>query len=330
MSPAWILKRPVSNGVRYEVRFRLGGRGPQLYGGRFKTRKEALARARWIEGELAAMRVPSIHALRDQPPGRSLAEWGRMWADSRIDVGEATRDNYRKHMARWGKIASLDPAAMTHADVSRWVATLTDLKASSVKRYITTLRQVLDFAGVDPNPARDERVKLPRVAHVEVEPPSGAEVEAIIAHIRLRWRLPIRVLEATGMRVGELCALTWGDVDWSGERFRVRQGKTASARRWVQVPGALLADLADSTPPDDRAADRFVFPMTGQDLRQAMRRACRSAGVPAYSPHDLRHRRVSVWHREGVPFREIAARVGHSRTSLTADQYTHVLMSEED
>ena len=38
---------------------------------------------------------------------------------------------------------------------------------------------------------------------------------------------------------------------------------------------------------------------------------------------------MSVWHREGVPFREIAARAGHSRTSLTADTYTHVLLAEE-
>lgn len=41
-------------------------------------------------------------------------------------------------------------------------------------------------------------------------------------------------------------------------------------------------------------------------------------------------RRASIWHREGVPFREIAARVGHTRTSPTADTYTHVLLGEED
>lgn len=38
------------------------------------------------------------------------------------------------------------------------------------------------------------------------------------------------------MRVGELAALAWGDVDEAGCRFRVKQGKTASARRWVAVP----------------------------------------------------------------------------------------------
>jgi integrase len=61
-----------------------------------------------------------------------------------------------------------------------------------------------------------------------------------------------------------------------------------------------------------------------------MGRACQAAGIPRYSPHDLRHRRASIWHREGVPMREIAARVGHARTSLTMDTYSHVLLSEDD
>lgn len=102
------------------------------------------------------------------------------------------------------------------------------------------------------------------------------------------------------------------------------------ARRWVQVPADLFVQILDLVPFEDRTGDRAVFSMTGQDLRQAMRRACEAAGIPTFSPHDLRHRRVSLWHREGVSFREIAARVGHSRTSLTADTYSHVLLSEED
>lgn len=329
MSPGWIIRRPIGEGVRYEVRFRLGGRGPQLYGGRFKRRKEAEARLRWIESEIASMRVPDVRSLRERPVSRTLAEWGAAWADSRVDVAPETARNYLKHMARWGALGKMPAERIAPADVQRWVSTLADLKPSSVKRYVTTLRQVLDYAGIEPNPARDPNVKLPKVGRVEVEPPSAAEVEAIVAHVRPQWRLPIRLLEATGMRIGELCGLTWSDVDFAGLRFRVREGKTTAARRWVQVPEYLMAQVDALVPPDDRSAERRLFAMTGQDLRQAMRRACRAAGITAYSPHDLRHRRVSLWHREGVPFREIAARVGHSRTSLTVDTYSHVLLTEE-
>jgi integrase len=52
-----------------------------------------------------------------------------------------------------------------------------------------------------------------------------------------------------------------------------------------------------------RAADRKVFEdITGDRLRTALTRACTAAGVPTFSPHDLRHRRVSLLHLGGVPF----------------------------
>jgi integrase len=82
-----------------------------------------------------------------------------------------------------------------------------------VRNYLGTLRLVLDFAELDPNPARDRRVKLPRPEENVPNPPSAAEVATIVENAPQRWRLAIRVLEQTGMRIGELVGLEWGDVD---------------------------------------------------------------------------------------------------------------------
>src|SRR6185503_15357779 len=146
-----------------------------------------------------------------------------------------------------------DPATITSSDVQEWIAGLT-LKPSSIRRYVATLRAVLDFAGVDPNPARDSRVKLPREERAVVDPPTAADVDTIIAAVPARWRLPLRVLEQTGMRVGELQALTWGDVDEQVLRFRVKAGKTAAARRWVAVPDWLMLEVAAVCRREDRTA----------------------------------------------------------------------------
>ena len=48
-------------------------------------------------------------------------------------------------------------------------------------------------------------------------------------------------------------------------------------------------------------------------------------GMPVFSPHDLRHRRISLLHRQGRSWAEIARFVGQSKLSLTADTYTHVI-----
>jgi integrase len=60
-----------------------------------------------------------------------------------------------------------------------------------------------------------------------------------------------------------------------------------------------------------------------------MARACRTAGIPHFHPHDLRHRRTSLWHGQGVPEKELSQRVGHARASMTLDVYSHVMPLDE-
>jgi integrase len=59
-------------------------------------------------------------------------------------------------------------------------------------------------------------------------------------------------------------------------------------------------------------------------------RACTAAGVPTFSPHDLRHRRVSLLHLAGMPWARIGEIVGHDDLVTTARTYTHVLVSEAE
>lgn len=52
--------------------------------------------------------------------------------------------------------------------------------------------------------------------------------------------------------------------------------------------------------------------------------------MPEFSPHDLRHRRVSVLHLQGMPWAPIGEHVGQSDLSTTASTYTHVLIDETE
>lgn len=153
-------------------------------------------------------------------------------------------------------------------------------------------------------------------------------MEAIIVAAPAKRRLVLTVLAETGARVSEVCNLEWSDVDQAGERFRVRTGKTAAARRWVPISSELVAEIVRETPPDDRTGR--IFPgVTPAVVQNVMKRACQSAGIPHFHPHDLPHRWISVQHKRGVPMTEISAHVGHSRTSLTWDTYSHVMIDEE-
>lgn len=318
------------------MRYRWGGRAFKLlHLGSRSTEREAKALRDWAAGELIAGRDPrsSLSAMREAASRPKLAfgldgVWDAFIA-ARLDTAEGTRLNYRKAKDAFSPLlGSRDVGALRVADIQSAVGRLSEsLSPTTLAKYVNTLRQVLDFVEVEPNVARDRRVKLPPVVREEPEPPDAGAVVAMLARLTARWRLAFVTAEQTGMRVGEIASVAWRDVDVAGSRFRMRARETKSRRgKWVPVPAWLMDELEAVCPLEDRLPDRHVFPRVDEaGLRNAMLRACRTARIPVYSPHDLRHRRITIWHHVGVPMREIQERVGHSRASITLDVYSHVM-----
>ena len=84
--------------------------------------------------------------------------------------------------------------------------------------------------------------------------------------------------------------------------------------------------VTELVPREDRDTAGQVFHGFNQDAYRAeLTRCCRAAGVPHFSPHGLRHRRISLWHHQGVPWATIGQRVGQRNLSTTANNYTHVM-----
>jgi len=191
----------------------------------------------------------------------------------------------------------------------------------------------IDHAGVQPNPARDRlTVKLPREERRELNPPTAEHERSGRALLPTRYRLPALLLDATGMRIGELEALTWGDVDEPRQRWRVSGAVAKTGRaRWVPVPDVLFKAVTRLVAREDRVPERPVFQGFGGDrFRTAVTRACTAAGVPAFSPHDLRHRGVSLLHLGGMPWARIGELVGHDDLVTTARTYTHVVADDAE
>ena len=333
MASASIVRRTTPRGKRrFVVQYRLGGRDSRTrHGGSFGTLREAEMRLQWISGELAAGRVPDLGMNRAPIAVETFRVLADRYLDTRIDATENTLKTYRQAFKHLGKLEHVDPHTVTLADVQEWVSGLS-LAPASVRKYLDALRQVLDFAGVEPNPARSQRLRLPRADSEEVNPPTFQHVAALLDAITPKYRRHVELLNWTGLRVGELQALTWGDLDFPGHRLRVARGRTkgrTAGRRMIPLPSDLLADLASLVPLEDRDLDAPVFPGLSDDgLRNAMSRACKLAGVPAFGPHDLRHRYISLLVLAGVPASVVKGFVGHARASMTLDVYSHVLLDE--
>src|SRR3954447_9525810 len=197
MPSSWIVARATKDGRRrYLVRYRLGGReSVQCYAGSFPTRAEANDRRRWVDGELAAMRVPDLSTLRVAPArAPTLAEAVAAYRASRIDVAEATRINIGTSLNLI--VATLDPSrrvdAVSPQEIADAVARLhaSGYKRETIRKAITHLACAFDFSAIEPNPVRDKlRVRLPRGEVRKPEPPTAEHVEAVYRLLHSKHRL---------------------------------------------------------------------------------------------------------------------------------------------
>lgn len=245
MASVWIRTRPTKDdGKRYRVEYRLGGRESRShYGGSFRTMRDAKTRRDWIAGELAALRAPDLARRRDRALPPTLADAAQRWQESRVDVAEATRLQHRTALRKaLPALGKRRLNAITAQDLADLVARLDaeGAKRESIRKVVNAVAMVLDHAGVVPNPARDRvRIRLPREQRPENAPPAAKHVLAVHGLLPSRYRLPLLVLNATGMRLGKLERLTWGDVDEPRGRWRVSQAVSKTGRgRWVQAPPA--------------------------------------------------------------------------------------------
>lgn len=144
----------------------------------------------------------------------------------------------------------------------------------------------------------------------------------------------------TGIRMGELLALTPADFNFKKKTLRINKSyqrlkgedvistpKTKNSVRTVIMPQFLCDEMQDclklyySLKPDDR-----IFPVTKYYLNHEMERGCKASGVKKIRVHDLRHSHVSLLINMGYTALAIGKRVGHSAEKITY-RYAHLFPS---
>jgi integrase len=336
VASTWITTRVTKAGAkRYRVEFRLGGReAPTRYGGSFPTKREALERKAWLAGELAGKRVPDLNWNESTSP--TFEQVARNWQAARVDIAESTREQHRIQLDKL--LPLIGGRRIDTLGAQDFIDVVANLHAQGVARE--TIRKslgagamALDHAGLTPNPARDRSIKLPREEPEQINPPSAADVERVYRRIPPKHGLALLWLDWSGARISSVDHTLVGDYDESRRRVRLRAATTKTRRAlWVELHPA-LAEAIEATLPHRRFRDpeARLFAESGADaLRTAIAKACRAEGIPLWSPHDLRHRRISLLHLRGVPWARIAEFVGQRDLTVTANTYTHVLADETE
>jgi integrase/recombinase XerC len=209
------------------------------------------------------------------------------------------------------------------------------LAPSSVARKLAAVRSCFRFlarrGAAAANPARQvpgprQPRRLPGFlpkdeSHALLDRDPGVTEAARRDHALLEF------LYATGLRVGECCALDVGDLERDRGRVRVR-GKGRKER--VVPVGEVALRALDGYLPLRRAPGGPLFTnlrggrLTVRSAGRIVRREARRAGLDQrVTPHTLRHTFATHMLGEGADLRLIQELLGHSRLSTT-QRYTHV------
>jgi integrase len=319
---------------RYQVRYQAPDGSEQSAPETFDRKRDAelwlsnaqteQARGTWIDPKAGAV---------------LFREFATTWIAERQGLAETSRERYQAafRLQLEPTLGDLALRDITEAVVRRWYKDLLDggTGRPSVTKAYRVLRAILNTAVDDDlirrNPCRirgggidkpEERpvLDVPQVMHL-------AEV------IEPRYRALILLATFTGLRFGELAALTRTDLDLRAGLVHVRRGqvelsngtllirppKSEAGKRTVNIPTAILPDLAEHLDTySGPGADGRIFTMGGggamrrQNFGPLWIKTIRAAGLPPVHFHDLRHTGNTLAAATGASLRELMARMGHA------------------
>jgi integrase len=228
--------------------------------------------------------------------------------------------------------------------VQRWYSGLTSrkrLSTGTAVRHFNVMHHMMDKAaaiwsketGIDRNPADFVEVNRPndqRERYLSVEELVSLKGALDAKMFRLgskainqtfyRLRLLVLIALTTGMRIAEIFALTWNDIQYREGLIAVRSQLKKGKIRYVPLTPDLAGEIQRY--PRELGQDRIFPPKsraTGgrQRVEGSFVTLLEAAGIKEFRFHDLRHTFASWYMMNGGDIYELARILGHSNLKMT-------------
>lgn len=299
-------------------------------------------------------RVPTFHEFAEQ--------W---WLRNERQLAPSTQVDYRwrlqNHLLPY--FAEYPVDEITFDLVERYIAAKLaedePLSARSINMTLTLMAAILEGAVdrglVARNPAKGKprrvREREPRRTYLETAEQIAALLQAAGELDRdaredrqhVHRRAIVATLIMAGLRIGELCALRWRDVDLANGWITVGESKTAAGRRKVKIRGALRDELLTIRAAASVDPDAFVFgTRTGamQSRENIRNRVLAAATIRAsewlvkagygplpehLTPHSLRRTFASMLYALGEDPGVVMDEMGHTDPALALRVYRQTM-----
>jgi len=279
--------------------------------------------------------------------GESLEQYANAWLDAASGNLKAStvrfyRDNLRRHVLPL--LGARRLAAVSRSDARDLIASLRKkgLKLNPIKGIARTLSTVLSQAVEDDKIAANPALRMGRYLRRgdepkrQIEPLTRAEATHLVCVAQRdfpRWSSWILCALRTAMRLGELNALQWGDIDWNGRFIVVRRnlvrGVLTSPKSHRERKVDMSLQLRDALAqwhrvlatrwmkkgqpmPDWVFPSREGAPLDERNVRHVFTRFLKRAGLRQIRIHDLRHTFASLLLQQGESIVYVKDQLGHS------------------
>ncbi len=247
---------------------------------------------------------------------------------------------------KWGNtsITELKPR-----EVQLWIESLA--LAGKTKGHLRgLLHNLYDFSmwsgvvSVDRNPLDLVRIRGASKRQHQPKTLTPEEFRSLCSHLGEPHRTMVVIQACLGLRVSELLALRWQDVDWNGQRINVEHGivaqhlaatKTESSRRVMNLDASLAAALATwRRVTEFRAEGDWIFaspvklgrlPLSYTTYRDAVQDASQAAGLGKIGTHSFRHSFRSWLDATGAKITVQRELMRHSDIRMTLDTYGRLI-----
>ncbi len=247
---------------------------------------------------------------------------------------EAKRTICKNHLIPAFGHLRLDAIGVEQIEAFKAAMLKQDYQPKTVNNCLTTLRRLLAVAVEWGKLDKIPPVRWLRSPDPEFDFLTFDEADRLIAGAAGdTWKVMITVGLRTGLRIGELLALRWDDVDLAGGRLVVRRSVsrgiigTPKNGRSREVPLSEHALVALRSHHHARGEFVFAADKGGLIARGATKwpiwMACRRAGLRQIGWHVLRHTFASHLAMRGVAIKAIQELLGHSTIEMTM-RYAHL------
>jgi len=292
------------------------------------------------------------NGIQSQNQNMTFKEASDLFLELHVDVNcrFKTQYNYRIYLNRhilpcFGhiKIAEITPIMVKQFIGDKAKSGLAHSSINKFKKLMNCIfNMMVDDGIINRNPVA--RIKsLKETLTVEIDPLDPNEVQTLLNKTKVIFPdfYPLLFTAIyTGMRQGELLALTWDDINWQTGKIVVnktytqgRLGETKTGKiRKVDMSPQLMKMLKEWKLACPVSPYNLVFSNSnGQYIdannmnKRRFKPSLLRAGLHLRRFHDLRHTYATLSLINNIPMKYVQHQLGHSSIKMTMDTYTHIL-----